>query len=130
MKTIEEILNHVSSPTIQGRRLVLFDLDSTLFCVSHRTQKILRDFADQKEHQNQFPKECLQLSQIETTQADWGIRQALDRAGIRSTASFFFELRKYWTQHFFSNHYLYVDQPYEGAVDYVHRVKKGGHQIT
>ena len=38
------------------------------------------------------------------------------------------DLAEFWRKNFFSNHYLDKDEPYAGAVEFVHRLIKDGHQ--
>ncbi len=99
--------------------LVVFDLDSTLFNVSFRTQNILNDFAHEPEVIKKYPEQISSLKMIQVLAKDWGLRQALERHEVRGTITFFEDIRRYWRQHFFSNKYLKFDQPYSGAVDYV-----------
>lgn len=112
-----------------SQRLVIFDLDSTLFCVAPRTQQILRDFASIKEHQIAYSHECQKLKDIQTTPSDWGIREALERADIHTNSNFLVSVRQYWRKHFFSNDYLHLDQPYEGAIQFVNAVAQAGNEI-
>jgi hypothetical protein len=99
--------------------LVVFDLDSTLFNVSFRTQNILQDFANEGTFQKKYPEEVASLKTIQVLSKDWGIRESLARHAIRGTITFFEELRLYWRERFFASHYLKHDQPYPGAVTYV-----------
>ena len=55
------------------RTLAVFDLDSTLFNVSTRSQKILHEFAATHQHEV--------LKNIEVHHTDWGIKEALFRHG-------------------------------------------------
>jgi hypothetical protein len=110
--------------------LAVFDLDSTLFDVSHRIQYIVRAFAQDKEMQTRWPHECQVLTAAEIDPRDWGIRSAMTRLGLdTSNPRFFAEARDYWAKHFFSNDHLHRDQPYPGAVEYVNRLAKAGAEI-
>lgn len=104
----------------------VFDLDSTLFCVSPRSQQILRDLAEELEFKRRYPSETEKLKVIEALPTDWGIRMMLERSKIHSTIGFFEEVRSYWVEHFFSNDYLKYDIPYEGAVEFVNYVYAQG----
>lgn len=96
-----------------------FDIDSTLLCVSPRTQQILRDFAAQPKMKQLFPQACEILQTVEATPRDWGIRQILERYQIKETLTFFEAIRNFWAESFFSSSYLQHDEPYKGAVDFV-----------
>src|SRR5690606_14795010 len=126
----KSILSDLVTPSPESSsRLVIFDLDSTLFCVAPRTQQILRDFASIKENQSAYPLECQKLSDIQTTPYDWGVREALERAEIHTNSAFLASLRQHWRKHFFSNDYLHLDQPYEGAVQFVNAVAQAENEI-
>jgi hypothetical protein len=119
--TLQKILTKIEELRASGgRTLVVFDLDSTLFDVSPRLKKILHDFAEVPENQIRFPEAVEILKKIETFRSDWGIKNAVIRAGLDSHHPEFHEaMRQFWVQHFFSNEYLHFDIPYEGAVEYV-----------
>lgn len=113
--------------TSQKRVLVTFDLDSTLFDVSPRTQKIIWDFADVPVHQVRFPKETQRLKEVTTLRTDWGFSAGLERAGLHESSEAFREaLFKYWQKHFFSNHYLQFDHLYDGAAEFLKEI----HQLS
>ena len=125
-KIIEVARNRASSPS---PLIAVFDLDSTLFNVTQRTQRILHDFAGDPEMQRLYPNECAQLKISETEHTDWGIRQTLVRSGIRSELLFFEAVREFWAKHFFSNPYLDWDIPYTGAVDFTRSIFEAGARI-
>jgi len=119
-----KIIANTSRPS-----LAVFDLDSTLFDVSPRTQAILDSFlkeiASSSENKNEY--EFLKHVRIQT--GDWGLRHPLERAGFRSTDEFHKRLRDYWRRYFFSSEFLYFDQPYIGAIDFVNNLKLAGVEI-
>jgi hypothetical protein len=131
-QTLQKILTEISDLRASGQMaLVVFDLDSTLFDVSPRLKKILHHFAEVPEHQTQFPKATELLKKIETYRSDWGIKNAVVRAGLDNHHPEFHEtLRDYWVKHFFSNEYLEYDIPYEGAVEYVQQLYQLGAEIV
>lgn len=101
---------------------MVFDLDSTLYNVSVRTQKIVLDFANDPHFQEKYPEETHRLKTIQVQPKDWGLREPLERHAVRGTISFFEDLRNFWRTRFFSNEYLVYDIPYPGAVDYVNSI--------
>ncbi|MFZ4405633.1 MAG: HAD family hydrolase [Pseudobdellovibrionaceae bacterium] len=129
---LEQILLQIRDLKQQGRRIqVVFDLDSTLFDVSPRLQKILMDFANHPEYQQQFSQHLPLFQRIQTEKKDWGIRAALIRAGYKEDhPDFHNTIRDFWVQHFFSNSYLHYDLPYAGAQDYVNAVAQAGAEIV
>lgn len=109
--------------------LAVFDLDSTLFEVSPRTQVILREFATHNETKRRYPREAIELEQIIIHPIDWGIRPPLERSQIRSTLDFFETLRTFWVERFFSSDYLQHDVLYEGALEFVQELHEAGATI-
>lgn len=129
---LEQILVNIQDLSLQGKNsLVVFDLDSTLFDVSPRLEKILLDFAASPLNQKRFPEQVALLKNIKTLRSDWGIVGALTRAGLDGHHQDFQDaVRAYWQKSFFSNHYLQFDEPYEGAVEFVNAVIQAGAQVA
>lgn len=113
--------------------LAVFDLDSTLFDVSPRIQKILEDLRDLPEIKKAYPGIIPYLKDIKTQRTDWGIKAALIRAFEKAEPppmNFHKDAWAFWSQHFFSNEYLHFDHPVEGAVDFVNTLYKLGVEIA
>jgi len=129
---LERILVNIQELKKAGKKtLVVFDLDSTLFDVSPRVERILLDFAAIPLHQKRFPEQVRFFKHIKTLRSDWGFEAALKRAGLDGHHPEFQEaLRAYWQKHFFSNHYLQFDDIYEGALDFVQAVDQAGARIV
>lgn len=129
---LQQILKHIQSLTDQGHEsLVVFDLDSTLFDVSPRLEKILRDFADFPVNKKNFPAQSALLQKAFTKRTDWGIAKALERAGLDDQHPEFVEaVKAFWQKNFFSNHYLQFDELYEGALEFVSAIDQAGAHIA
>lgn len=129
---LSEILQTIRSFKTQNQLgLCVFDLDSTLFDVSPRIEKILVEFGEKPEYQQRFPEYIQYFKGIKTRRSDWGIKDALIRAGVTEAHPDLQKaVRDYWVQHFFSNEYLYYDVPYEGAVKYVQDLHRLGAHIA
>jgi len=113
------------------RALCVFDLDSTLFDVSPRIEKILLEFAENEANQQRFPEYIQYFKGITTRRTDWGVKDSLMRAGLDGDHPELQEaVRQFWIERFFSNEYLQYDVPYEGAVDYVQRLFQIGCDIV
>ena len=96
---LAKIIEHVGSQNKPS--LVVFDLDSTLFNVSPRLEKILLDFANEPKHQKMFPDSIEVLKNIRMLRQDWGIKQALVRAGLdHHHPDFHHAIREYWEKCF------------------------------
>ncbi len=113
------------------RALVVFDLDSTLFDVSPRLDRILLDFAANSHFQKKFPDQVSMLNNIKTLRGDWGIKNALQRVGLDGQHPEFEEaIHTFWQKTFFSNEYLKYDIPYDGAVEFVQAIAISGADIA
>lgn len=113
--TIEPSPSHSNAESV--RNVCVFDLDSTLFNVSPRTEQILKEFAVE----NNRPD----FSKINVNPKDWGLKEILIRAGFDMSGQHIENIKnhqnlvQYWTDKFFSNFYLHYDTPYLGAVNFV-----------
>ena len=120
-----------SSVHKNGKGLVaIFDLDSTVFDVSPRTEQIMKNLAANADFQKRYPEQCKALSKISVESTDWGIKDSLSRHKIEGTIDFFEEVREHWKTYFFHNDYLHLDQPYEGAIEYIKELHKKGARIV
>ncbi len=124
-KIFEEILK-AGPGTDTNRVLAIFDLDSTLFDVSGRSARILHDFCADAEMLKKYPADIERLKLIRVQPGDWGIREAIIRQGWEAPPDFFVAVRDFWRTHFFSNHYLVYDRPYDGALAFVKAIADAG----
>ncbi len=126
-------INSIVSSLLSGQKskqpLCLFDLDSTLYNVSPRTQKILLEFCKDPEMVKAYPKETQTIPTISISTEDWGFAEALDRENFQSSITFFKDLNKFWRKYFFSNHYLEQDTLYTKATEFVKKVENLGFTI-
>ncbi|MCC2677749.1 MAG: hypothetical protein K0R29_325 [Pseudobdellovibrio sp.] len=122
---LNDILNQAEQNRAQNlRTLAVFDLDSTLFNVSTRTQKILHEFAEA--HKLDHLKDVVILPE------DWGLKEALFRKGytVEKDLEMLQAIRDFWAERFFSSEYLHFDVPYPGAVCFVQDLKEAGCEIN
>lgn len=131
-KLLRQILVKIQELTaVKQKTLVVFDLDSTLFDVSPRLQQILIDFAEDPQHQNQFPEAMELFRNIRTQRTDWGIKQALVRAGLdQHSSDLHLAVKNFWLKTFFSNTYLHFDEPFAGSVEFVNHVANAGAEVV
>ncbi|QDK38900.1 HAD family hydrolase [Bdellovibrio sp. NC01] len=129
---LEALLVNIQNISAKGAKcLAVFDLDSTLFDVSPRLERILLDFAAEPEFQKRFPEQVALFKGIKTRHTDWGFTNALQRIGLDGKHPDFEEaLHDYWYERFFSNEYLEFDHPSEGAVEFVKDVVEAGAEIA
>lgn len=124
-----EVTEHLREHAGKARIAVVFDLDSTLFNVSPRTQTILRRLGADEEFRAQFAAESAILSNIEVLPSDWGVKQAIERTKMPGSLELFHTIRDYWRKHFFSSNDLLEDHIYPSANEYVRLVQSLGAEI-
>lgn len=132
-KTLKDLIKSVESDLASGRRVLsVFDLDSTLFDVSPRIQKILDDLKTHPQILSQFPDHAPLLSSVKTKKSDWGIKDALARVFHSNPPPMDFHkmARDFWAQHFFSDDYLHFDHLVEGSQVFVNRLHSKGSDIA
>lgn len=106
--------------------LAVFDLDSTLYDLTARVQKIIEAFANAPENRKKYPEACEILLTARVHPQDWGIKEGLGRAGLHEAGhpEFFRDLHTHWLYYFFHNAYLGEDQPLPGAVEFVQALER------
>ncbi len=125
MKVAKQVYDQIKAQIDTGASvLVLFDLDSTIFNVSHRSQAIINELCEDKEFKSKFPKSVEKLQELKLTYRDWGIFEALKKSKIEAPLEFFEIINKTWKKNFFINEYIKHDRVYDGVVDYVHQIQK------
>lgn len=131
-KLLGQIIVKIKEINAMGQRsLVVFDLDSTLFDVNPRLEKILFDFTQNSEFIKKFPEQVSLLKDIKTLRGDWGIKNSLQRVGLDGHhLEFQKAIHSFWQETFFSNEYLHYDVPYEGAIEFVQKVADSGADIA
>lgn len=120
-----EIFNKIKYLALeqQTHPLVVFDLDSTLFDVSPRLEKVLIDIASEPVIQENFPNVIPHFKNIKTERRDWGFVDVLKRAGVdHNHEDLFHTVKGLWTQKFFSNEYIHYDVPYQGSIEFVQKI--------
>jgi hypothetical protein len=130
--TLRQILVKAAENSRRGHpSLAVFDLDSTLFDVGPRLERILMDFAQVPDHIRRFPEQVKHFVNLKVEKKDWGVKDALIRAGLDGHhPEFQAAVRDFWKTTFFSNDYLRFDRPYPGAVEYVQALEKAGAVIS
>jgi hypothetical protein len=124
-----EISQFVEKEAKASRVAVIFDLDSTLFCVAPRTQAILRELGGQAEFAGKFQEASEILRNVEVLPTDWGIRAVMQRQKFTPTEELIMAVRDFWRRNFFANHFLDRDTIYPSANEYVRHLHQLGAQI-
>lgn len=122
-----EIYNKIKHLALveKSNPLIIFDLDSTLFDVAPRLEKVLTDIALEPVMQEKFPSVVPHFKNIKTERQDWGFVEVLQRAGVEhDNLDLFKTVRKLWMEKFFSNEYIHYDVPYQGSVEFVRKIEQ------
>jgi hypothetical protein len=128
-KYLKQVLE--TSKALGSKSLAVFDLDSTLFDVRPRALKVIQSFCELEEIQQRFPDSLELLKTVQLLASDWGLKPAVERAGLGSHSHEFHQaLKNHWRQTFFTNEYLHHDIPYEGSVEFVQKLHAGGSLIV
>lgn len=125
MNTASSVLENIKKNLAENKSIeCVFDLDSTLFNVSPRSQKILNEFSELHNHDH--------LKKVLVRTEDWGLKEAVERHGYKKEdhLELHENLVQYWRRHFFSNEYLHYDTPYKGAVRFVQFLEKQGVHVS
>lgn len=133
LKTLQELATSLEQDLSSGNPVLsVFDLDSTLFDVSPRIQRILDELKNHPEILEKFPDHAPLLQSIKTQRTDWGIKDALARVFHQNPPPVDFHrfARDFWAHHFFSNEYLHFDHLVEGSQDFVGRLFQLGSKIA
>lgn len=132
-KTLKDLVKSVETDLGNGRRVLsVFDLDSTLFDVSPRIQKILDELKAHPEVLEKFPDHAPLLHSVKMKKTDWGIKNALSRAFHSNPPPMDFHhiARDFWAKHFFSDDYLHFDHLVDGSQVFVDRLFNQGSHIA
>lgn len=129
MHPLVEVSEHVSREARRSRVAVIFDLDSTLFCVSPRTQHILRSLGEQPEFSSQHGAVAEVLRKIDVLPTDYSVREVLARTSVEPHPEVVEAIRAHWKKYFFSSEFLDRDILYPSANEYVNHLHELGADV-
>ncbi len=112
---LREVLSRIERVSSSGRLPVaVFDLDSTLFTTGPRNWAILQEFV------NAPGREALarEVATLRPEEIGWNIQDCLKERGI-GDAPLWSEIRRFWTQRFFTDEYVMHDRALPGAAAFV-----------
>lgn len=117
---------------IQDRHIVILDLDSTLYEVSHRTYQILKEWISAP-RSHRFPGIRSALLSLSLHQIGYSLRDTFQSLGLSLESpeiqAAWEEAKSFWRQRFFSNDYLCFDRPYPGAIAFVQEIHRRGARV-
>lgn len=103
--------------------LVVFDLDGTLYDNTHRTLRILLEFAHT--HASSYRPLFNRLRETSLDHLHYRVADTLEALGF-SDPSLHEVVSAWWRERFFTDDYCLYDLPLAGAVELVTRVHKAG----
>ena len=121
---VDFIKNNPRQPTA-----VVFDLDSTLFCMKWRTEGIIKTAVQNPDFKKKFPEITEKILGIKIEPRDWALKDIFQRHGLDLAHPAIKEVQKFWDKYFFRNEYLSLDRPYEGSVEYVNLLQRAGGSV-
>lgn len=131
-ETLQQVLENVREVrTLKDTPYVVIDLDSTLYDVRNRTHQIIQKWIQEVED---LPHEILQrLQKTSPHLIGYSLKDTFRELGLdlnhHRVENTWARLKDYWWDRFFSNDHLHHDELYEGAMEYIHKLKECGASI-
>lgn len=130
---ILEALHHAVRSHQEGTPVILFDLDSTLYEVEPRTHAIIKLWYEER-RRDLIPSVERALAELALTQVRYNLRDTFSVVGLDMDDPQIFaawqDLKAFWHQRFFSNDYLHLDRPYDGALEFVTKLHEAGAHVA
>ena len=124
MSVLADLLERLR-PQSDQPRVMVFDLDSTLFSTQKRNHAILQEFARDVGAPRDF---YTAFEKLTADDLGWNIMEDLRSRGFRHEPTLT-RLRQFWFARFFRDEYLHHDEPLAGAVDFVTAAYEAGATI-
>jgi|GEM_PF-798208 len=131
----QDVLSEIRSlAKVKKNAAVVFDLDGTLFEVSHRTFGILREWLKSSESRRFSASLLRRVEGIELCHMGYALSQAFENAGLdvsnKETAELHYSAEKFWRRKFFDGKALVeFDEPVPGALAFVRTLAEEGLRI-
>lgn len=120
----EALLARITAMRAAGEEpLVVFDLDGTLYDNTHRTLRILLEFAHT--HAGRYPEFHRRIASVAPSQLAYRVDDSVRALGFED-ASMLGDIFAFWRERFFTNDYCYYDLPLAGGREVVRRVHQAG----
>lgn len=120
----ERLLARISELRAAGEEpLVVFDLDGTLYDNTHRTLRIILEYAHT--HATRHPDLARRLASVSPSQLAYRVDDSLRAIGVDDQA-LIDEIVGWWRDRFFTNDYCFYDLPLAGGLEVVRRIHEAG----
>ncbi len=116
MAYIHSIFNKLKN---EENSMVVFDIDSTIMNTAPRNYRILLEASES------YPSLKKAVEKLSVCNMGWNIVDDLKSVGFKEE-KILYSVKEFWAEKFFTDEYVLYDEPYEGAVDFVNRVRKTG----
>ena len=127
----QEILKNILKQVEQeGSQLAtVFDLDSTLFCTTHRMVEIINQSIQTDDFKKNFAEDLEEIKKFKIDLKDWSIQDIFKKQGFETNHPAVRFIHKIWRELFFTSEYLHYDKPYKGSVEFLNQLKERGAEI-
>jgi hypothetical protein len=119
---LQEVMGAIS--TCDERPIVIFDLDDTLYATARRNLIIIQNFA--ADFGDEYPAFAALSAKLTLNDMEWGVSDALHKAGLPAGDPSLSPFITYWGNRFFTNEYVKYDLPNVGAVDFANACYNAG----
>jgi hypothetical protein len=117
----------------ESHPLVLLDLDSTLYEVEPRSERILAEWRESSESA-QFPHVRQRLAELSRQHLGYSIQDTFTALGLsielEEIRGAWASAKAFWRERFFTNEYLRYDLPYDGAAAFTRELHSLGAEIV
>ena len=121
---LNEVLERIETVVGGGDLpVVVFDLDSTLFCTEPRNLRIIHEFV--LEHGDEFSGLRAMVAGLKLSDMGWGVTEPFIDRGF-DPPGFKKALGRFWGKRFFTNEYVISDHPTPGSVDFARQCHDRG----
>tara|TARA_B100001248_G_C27399566_1_gene468967 strand:+ start:6406 stop:7125 length:720 start_codon:yes stop_codon:yes gene_type:complete len=127
--SIHDILSLVSKHS-SSEQVFIFDLDSTIYDLTRRQAKIIKEFASNYKHEGDFLPIAERILQADFQRFPFFAENALKEKRIPIHPVFKKYFYPFWYERFFSNEYLYHDELEPGVVNFVKKLVQMNVQVV
>ncbi len=131
-QVLQKILTQSKHAIENGKTVkAYFDLDSTLFDVTPRVQRILEVFCEDNSMRLKYPQAIDILKTVQLETHPYYLKDLMLKIGLKNEEPHFYkEIFQFWKVRFFHDDYVVFDKAEKGAVEFVNRLYEMGVHIV
>lgn len=123
-QTIEKIKQKIeAAKALKKEAIVIYDLDGTLYDNTHRTLRIILEYAHA--HAVKYPQLLEKMLSVTPKNLAYRVVDTLKDAGV-SDEKLLQDVTDFWFERFFTDAYCYYDLPVPGAVEFANLTHEWG----